>query len=58
MFIIFTEALSGICKFRQPYKPLYIFNSSYLILPFKRTKNIKPLPTLEIMDHEINETIQ
>ena len=52
---IFTEALQDIGKFGRLYRPSYVFNSPYMIPSFKRVKNIKLVPTLEIMDHDIDE---
>lgn len=52
---ILTEAPPSISKFESPYRSLYVSNSPYLILSFKQVRNVKPLRTLQIMDHEINE---
>ncbi|KAL9431391.1 hypothetical protein AB3S75_026552 [Citrus x aurantiifolia] len=52
---IFTEAPPGVSKFRRPYRPSYIFGSPYFIPPFKRVRNVRPLPALNITDYEIDE---
>lgn len=35
--------------------PSYVLNNPYMISYFKKVRNIKPLPTLEIIDREIGE---
>ena len=52
---VFTEAPPGISKFGCPYKPFYIFGNLYLIPLFKGVRNVRPLPTLNITDYEIDE---
>ena len=52
---IFTEAPPDISKFGRPYRPSYIYASPYLIPPFKRVRNVRPLPALNITDYEIDE---
>ena len=52
---IFTEAPPGISKFGRPYRPSYIFGSPYFIPPFKRVRNVRPLPALNITDYEVDE---
>ena len=52
---IFTEAPPGVSKFGRPYRPSYIFGSPYFIPPFKRVRNVRSLPGLNITDYEIDE---
>ncbi|GAY61393.1 hypothetical protein CUMW_209640 [Citrus unshiu] len=52
---ILTEAPPGVSKFGRPYRPSYIFGSPYFIPPFKRVRNVRPLPALNITDYEIDE---
>lgn len=52
---IFIEAPPGIRKFGRLYRPSYVFSRPYLIPPFKRVRNVKPLHTLKIADCEIDE---
>ncbi|XP_052296308.1 uncharacterized protein LOC102609498 isoform X4 [Citrus sinensis] len=52
---IFTEAPPGVSKFGRPYRPSYIFGSPYFIPPFKRVRNVRALPALNITDYEIDE---
>ncbi|KAL9436832.1 hypothetical protein AB3S75_022806 [Citrus x aurantiifolia] len=52
---IFTEAPPGVSKFGRPYRPSYIFGSPYFIPPFKRVRNVRPQPVLNITDYEIDE---
>ena len=52
---IFTEAPPSVSKFGRLYRPSYIFGSPYFIPPFKRVRNVRPLPALNIMDYEIDE---
>lgn len=52
---IFMEVLLGISKFRCPYECSYIFNSPYMISSFKRVKNVKRVPMLKIMNHDIDK---
>ena len=51
---VFTEVPPGISKFGRAYRPLYVFYSLYMIPPFRRGKNIQPLPPPQIMDHTID----
>ena len=51
---VFTEASLGIGKFGRAYRPLYVFNSPYMISPFRRGKNVRPLLPPQIMDHVID----
>lgn len=52
---ILTEAPPCISKFGRPYRPSYVFDSPYMIPPFKKVRNIRPAPTLQIMDRDIDE---
>ena len=52
---IFTKAPPGVSKFGRPHRPSYIFGSPYFIPPFKRVRNVRPLPVLNITDYEIDE---
>ncbi|KAL9457857.1 hypothetical protein AB3S75_006826 [Citrus x aurantiifolia] len=52
---IFKEAPPGVSKFGRLYRPSYIFGSPYFIPPFKRVRNVRPLPALNITDYEIDE---
>ena len=51
---VFTEAPSGISKSGRAYRSSYVFNSPYMIPPFRREKNIRALPPPQIMDHAID----
>ena len=51
---VFTEVPPGISKFGRAYKSLYVFNSPYMIPPFRRGKNVRPLPPPQIIDHGID----
>ncbi|GAY68200.1 hypothetical protein CUMW_262300 [Citrus unshiu] len=52
---IFTKAPPGVSKFGHPYRPSYIFGSPYFVPHFKRVRNVRPLPVLNITDYEIDE---
>ena len=52
---IFMEALPNVSKFGRPYRPSYIFGSPYFIPPFKRVRNARPIPALNITDYEVDE---
>lgn len=51
---VFTEVPLGISKFGRAYRPSYVFNSPYMIPPFRRGKDVRPLPPPQIMDHAID----
>ena len=51
---VFTEAPPGISKFSRPYRPSYVFDSPYMIPPFRRGKNVQRLPQPQIMAHAID----
>ncbi|KAL9418578.1 hypothetical protein AB3S75_036518 [Citrus x aurantiifolia] len=52
---IFTEVSLGVSKFGRPYRSSYIFGSPYFIPHFKRVRNVRPLPALNITNYEIDE---
>ncbi|KAH9704054.1 ras-related protein RABC2a [Citrus sinensis] len=51
---VFTEAPPGISKFGRVYRPSYVFNSPYMIPPFRGEKSVRLLPPPQIMDHAID----
>ena len=54
---IFMEAPPVVSKVKRPYRPSYIFGSPYFIPSFNKIRNVRPLPTLNIMDYEIDERL-
>lgn len=52
---ILTEVPLGISKFGCSYRLSYVFNSLYLIPPFKRGRNVNHIHALQLMDREIDK---